>query len=71
MLKLHALIVSESFKNMVMRALDNQLKVELGAQALEFFQNFIKCTWLAASKLDAVSFAELVDIAEVRKKNEL
>ena len=71
MLKLHALIVSESFKNMVMRALDNQLKVELGAQALEFFQNFIQCAWLDASKLDAESFAELVDIAEVRKKNEL
>lgn len=61
----NALMVSDSFKNMVLRAQKNQLKVELGTQALEYFKNYIHCEYLDASKLDAVSFAELVDIAEM------
>jgi len=63
--KHNALLVSDSFKNMVLRAQENQLKVELGKQALDYFKNFIQCEWLDASKLDVVSFAELVDIAEM------
>jgi len=64
-LKIHALIVSDSFSKMVIRAKKNELKVELGSHALAFFRDFIQGEWLNASQIDAESFSELVDIAEM------
>jgi len=64
-LKGHAMLVSDSFKRMIIRAKDNQLKVELGAKSLEIFKDWIHCQKLSVTKLDSTSFAELVDVAKM------
>lgn len=65
-LKAHALLVSaENFKAMVLRAQNNELKVELGTPALEVFSSFVTCMLLSLTKIDPVALTELLDITKM------
>jgi len=64
-LKANALLVSENFKVMVLRAQNNELKLELGAAALKVFKSFVNCMLLSLTKIDPVALTELLDITKM------
>jgi len=64
-LRCDALLVSENFRAMVLRAHDNEFRTELSQPALEYFRSFIHGMEVDTSKIDGASFSELVDFAEM------
>jgi len=64
-LKAHAKLVSQSFNTMILRCQNNELKVELGLQAMEIFKSYIHCFWLDPAIIDVVAFSELVDLCKM------